>query len=171
VIDCPANSLRKCFDLSEADSGKAKAIAADGLSKVYFIKLDLKDRAGTLLSENFYWQSRDLGDYRELSNLKRVKVSGTGKIVREGETRTIVVDLHNSPEAIALMTRVKLVDLSSGRLVAPVLYSDNYFLLLAGESKKLQIRIMGREQPEGRVSVQVEGWNVLPLELTQLDVK
>ena len=51
VIDCPANSLRKCFDLSEADSGKAKAIAADGLSKVYFIKLDLKDRAGTLLSE------------------------------------------------------------------------------------------------------------------------
>ena len=104
--------------------------------------------------------------------MKRVKVSGTGKVVREGETRTIVVDLHNSPEGIALMTRVKVVDLSSGQLVSGRSFTRiTTFRSLPVNPRSCKYASWAVSDWKGCVSVQVEGWNVLPLELTQLHVK
>ena len=57
--ELPCQRATKCFDLAEADSEKSRS--KDDLSKVYFIKLQLKDRDGRLLSDNFYWQSRSVG--------------------------------------------------------------------------------------------------------------
>ncbi len=73
-LHCPSNCLRKCFDLFEAEQG-ANTAADKGLSNVYFIKLDLKDRAGRLLSDNFYWQSKSPGAHQDPSAMNKVEVT------------------------------------------------------------------------------------------------
>jgi hypothetical protein len=80
-VNCPANAATKCFVLREADSETTKS--KDDLSAVYFIKLELKDRNGKKLSDNFYWQSRAAGDYRALMGMPPVSVTGTVSVTRD----------------------------------------------------------------------------------------
>jgi len=165
-VDCPANSVTKCFDLAEADSEKSRS--KDDLSKVYFIKLELKDRDGRLLSDNFYWQSRASAEYERLSEMPRLAVTGTVNQTRDKDFCRVTVDVRNGNQGVALMTRLKLVDVSSGLLVAPVLYSDNYFSLLRGEEKQVTLEFKAKNVSGDEVAVQVEGWNVNPAELARI---
>ena len=43
------------------------------------------------------------------------------------------------------MTRLKVVDDASGLLAAPIMYSDNYFSLLPGETKQVTIELTARK--------------------------
>jgi len=52
-LDCAANSTQLCFDLYEGSDPESSA-----LTDVYFIRLELKDAAGKILSRNFYWNAR-----------------------------------------------------------------------------------------------------------------
>jgi hypothetical protein len=169
AVDCPANAATRCFDLVEADSEKSRS--KDDLSKVYFIKLELKDRDGKLLSENFYWHSRSSSEYENLSHMPRVEVTGKVEQTREENACKVAVEVRNGSKAVALATRLKLVDPASGLLVAPVLYSDNYFSLLPGESKRVTLEFPARSAAGDQVSLQVEGWNVNATELAKIPVK
>jgi len=168
-VDCPANSATRCFDLAEADSEKSRS--KDDLSKVYFIKLILKDRDRRLLSDNFYWQSRSSADYENLSGMPRLTVAGTVSQNRESDVRKVTVDVRNGDQGVALMTRLKLVDVVSGLLVAPILYSDNYFSLLRSAGKQVTLEFSVKNISGDDVAVQIEGWNVTPAELARLRVK
>ena len=44
------------------------------------------------------------------------------------------------------MTRLKVVDKTSGLLVAPIMYSDNYFSLTPGEAKRVTIEFQCEER-------------------------
>ncbi len=68
------------------------------------------------------------------------------------------------------MIRLKLVDLATGLLVSPTLYSDNYFSLVPLESKHIDIRLKTRGRVSRAVVVMVEGWNAAPLELGRIRV-
>jgi hypothetical protein len=168
-VACPANSATKCFNLSEADSDKSQS--KDDLSRVYFIKLELKGRNGRLLSENFYWQSRASGEYERLSDMPRVTLAGTANQSRANDVRRITIDVRNGDQCVALTTRVKLVHVETGLLVGPVLYSDNYFSLLRGESRQLTLEFDAKNVNGDEVAVQIEGWNVTPAELARFRVK
>lgn len=50
-------------------------------------------------------------------------------------------------------------DSSTGDLNAPVLYSDNYFFLMPGESREVAIRLQ-KEDVAGLPKVSVSGFNV-----------
>jgi hypothetical protein len=166
TLNCPANTATKCYDLTSADSEKTRS--KDDLSKVYFIKLELKDRNGKLLSENFYWQSRSGGEYEQLNNLPKIKLDGTVNSTRTNDGCKITVDLRNDNKAVALATRLKLVDTASGLLVPAVIYSDNYVSLLPGESRQVTLEFTSRNVTGPEVAVQVEGWNVIPAELARV---
>ena len=168
-VDCPANTATSCFNLAEADSEKSRS--KDDLSKVYFIKLELKDRDGRLLSDNCYWQSRAAGEYEHLADMPRVTVTGTVKQNRENDRRKITIDVRNGQQCVALTTRVKLVDVSTGLLISPVLYSDNYFSLLRGEAKQVTLEYSAKNVSGDEVAVQIEGWNVPPGVLARIHVK
>jgi len=169
VVDCPANKATKCFDLVEADSEKSRS--KDELSKVYFIKLVLKDRDGRVLSDNFYWHSRASGEYEQLNNMPRIGVAGTVNQNRENDVRKLTVDVRNGDQCVALATRLKVVDVASGLLVGPVMYSDNYFSLLRGEAKQVTLEFSAKSVSGDEVAVQIEGWNVNPAELARVRVK
>jgi hypothetical protein len=121
----------------------------DGFS---FIKLELRDAAGKLLSENFYWQTA-----RTLGDLPAAKVSGAAGIRRSGNSTFVRIELNNIGKAVALMTKLTLRQTGGGRRVLPTYAGDNYISLLPGERRTVEF-----ETPvvPGDWEIGVGGWNV-----------
>jgi hypothetical protein len=164
-LDCPSNSVHPCFNLFEGAEAQTAI-----LSEVHFIRLELKSADGHTLSDNFYWRGKEVWKYQDLSAMGKVKVSGTVRSGQQGEACKLTVKVGNANKAVALLTRLKLVDAGSGLLVAPIRYSDNYFSLTPGESRLITIdfgsgKIVGKE-----VHVMIEGWNVNPAELARVRI-
>ncbi|MCL2659534.1 MAG: discoidin domain-containing protein [Acidobacteriaceae bacterium] len=155
-LDCPANTAQPCMTLFEEDK-------AGSLSSVHFIRLALKDAAGSVLATNFYWRGKEEWKYEALEQMPQAAVTGAVSADKDGR---LTVDLVNSSPGIALMVRLKLVDEATGQLLAPVLYSDNYISLVAGERASIGIDLT-RVKPPHAAKLVVEGWNTPPVELAK----
>lgn len=161
-LDCPANSVHDCLQLFADDEAGKDGV--ESLSDIHFIKLALKGANGELLSSNFYWRGKTEWKYEQLNSMKEGRVTGT---TGEFEKGHVVVDLHNPTSGIILMTRLKLVDRATELLVAPVIYSDNYFSLAPRESKRIEITLPTDCHFDRTISLMVDGWNLAPLELSR----
>jgi len=133
------------------------------VSPVHFIKLDLRDAAGQLLSSNFYWraQAADPDNLAALNQLPMVKLTGTVESPKEntlGQRRLRII-LHNPTSNIALMAHVQLRR-KSGERVLPVFYSDNYISLVPGETKSIEMEAAASEFKGEAALIMVDGWNV-----------
>lgn len=118
------------------------------ITDVYFIRLCLSD-AGTLISENFYWQGREDGNYQALRTLPaadlRVSTDISAPVSRTVESPSscavtsdseyvATTTITNTSSVPALMLRLKLMA-DDGTLILPAVYSDNYLSLMPGETK------------------------------------
>jgi hypothetical protein len=126
----------------------------EDVTPVYYVKLELADASGTPLSTNFYVQGKEEGNLQALNGLGKasVKASFTGK----GPWKVI---LTNNGDVPALMLRLKLVSGASGEMVLPVIYSDNYFSLMPGETREIFIEA-APEDLRGKTGLEVSGFNV-----------
>ena len=129
------------------------------LTEVYFIKLQLSDAAGAVLSENFYWRGHEEGDLKALRTV--AEVSPKCKVTRTSTAteHCFEVTVRNDGPAPALMLRLKAMDSGTGDLVLPVLYSDNYFFLMPGESRTVTVRVR-KEDCAGKPYIVLSGFNV-----------
>ena len=134
----------------------------DGLSPVYFVKLELRNAQKHLLSDNFYWQASPAhpDDFTALNTLLRVSL--TIRAVRRDTAGKCIltVTLHNPAKTIALMTHLQLRQAQSGQRVLPVFYSDNYVSLLPGETKTITVEAADADLNGEAPLVAVDGWNV-----------
>jgi len=165
-LDCPRNSVHQCFNLFTGDDPQSP-----NLSDVHFIRLELKDAGGHLLSNNFYWRAKEVWKYENLSAMGKVNLNGTVKKTQDGDACKLTVSVGNPNKGVALMTRLKLVDPASGLLVAPIFYTDNYFSLTPGESRSIMIDFRAQKVLGSEVKLMVEGWNVPPTELARVQIK
>ena len=126
----------------------------DDVTPVYYVKLELADAAGAPVSTNFYVQGKEEGNLQALNGLGKasVKASMTGN----GPWK---VTLTNNGDVPALMLRLKLVSGRDGEMVLPVIYSDNYFALLPGESRTIDIEADPMDL-RGRTGLEVSGFNL-----------
>jgi hypothetical protein len=155
-VHCPANNTQECLQLFDEGQGKT-----DVLSNVHFIHLTLKDSFGEVLSTNFYWRSKQRWGYEELQSMSPVTLTAT---VGELKDRKVIVDLANPSEFVALAMRLKVVDVETGLLAAPVFYSDNYIALVPKESRRVEIDLRAIRLSH-TLKLLLEGWNVTPAEL------
>jgi hypothetical protein len=133
------------------------------VSAVHFIKLELRDAAGQLLSSNFYWRAQpdQPDDLTALNELPMVTLTAhvnelEGKITGR---RLLEITLNNPSKNIAVMAHVQLRR-KSGERVLPVFYSDNYVSLVPDETKTITIEA-AESDFEGRDALIVlDGWNV-----------
>ena len=128
------------------------------VSAVHFVKLELRDKTGQLLSSNFYWHAQPdrQDDLTALNQLPMVTLTAT---VRRDNNEQLSVTLNNPGPNIALMAHVQLRH-KSGKRVLPVYYSDNYVSLVPGEGTTITVGAeLGDDVPE-QVLVLVDGWNV-----------
>jgi hypothetical protein len=129
---------------------------------VHFLKLELRDAGGKLLSDNFYWHALTPhpDDLRDLNKLPVVTLEAEAKR-RDAEGKCIVdVVLHNPGKQIALMTHLQLRREKSKDRVLPVFYTDNYISLAPGETRGLTIEAALADLKGENAWIAVDGWNI-----------
>lgn len=114
-------------------------VTASPRTTVYFIKLDLADSSGKLLSTNFYWQNVAQDEYEALADMPGVKFAVEATSHVNGGNTLFDVTVKNPTQNIALMTHLQLHQKATGKRVLPVFYSDNYMSLAPRETRTVTI--------------------------------
>lgn len=111
------------------------------LSDVHFIRLTLKDNSGKLVSENTYWRGTNRTNFQALNNLPKVNLKTSSQLVEKDGKMYLNVKVTNpkSSPAIAYATWLQVHDSKTNKRILPAVYSDNYFILLKGETKEIEI--------------------------------
>ena len=128
-------------------------------SPVFFIRCELLDAGGAVLTENVYWQSQqpdDVGppandtafDSRQISwadmtalNIMvkpRLEVSASRDASGPDE---VSIGLHNPTPAIAFFQRAELLTAPDGDEILPITYDDNYVTVFPGETVEVRGRV------------------------------
>lgn len=136
-------------------------VKSKGLSDVHFIKLQLKDKAGKLVSDNFYWRGNKRKDFTALNDLPKVNLKVTSKVVQANGKYFITAQITNpaSSPAVAFGIRVQAVKSSTGAQILPGIMSDNYFSLLKGETKEVTIEFDAESLGKDTAKLLVEPYN------------
>lgn len=146
--ECPLNIAEdytiSCFPLK----------VPEGVSEAYFVKLSLADSLGRCLSDNFYWKGLEEGNVKALRTLEKTRVELRARKLSTGR---YTVTLENKGAVPALMIRLKVLDSATGDLILPVRYSDNYFFLLPGQGKTVEVSF---ESCTGKPVFRTEGLNI-----------
>lgn len=148
-------------------------------SPVYFVKLSLKNAKGDEVSSNFYWlpaslskidwdkASRDtdhapIAAYEDLTALKslpRVRLHVEAKFL-SSEGDVVQVMLHNPSTNLAFQVHLGIRNQDSEDEFLPVLWEDNYFAVLPGESRVLTARYLTKHAVKPGATLVIDGWNV-----------
>ncbi len=136
------------------------------LGPVHFIRLELTDADGRLLSRNFYWRglAESPDNLQALDTMPKAVLEAKATRADANGRLQITVELRNPGTSIALMAHVQLrrhlaAD-REGVRVLPVFYSDNYVSLVPGESRVIVIDTDASELVGQDPLVVVDGWNV-----------
>ncbi|HUI73598.1 MAG TPA: LamG-like jellyroll fold domain-containing protein [Candidatus Acidoferrum sp.] len=128
---------------------------------IVFVKLQLHDSSGKLLSDNFYWLGQDDASYRELNHLPQIALATSATTQMDGTMLHLHVQLHNAAAAAALEAKLTLLYASDRSRILPVYYSDNYVSLLPGESRTIEIEYSA-SAARGAPQLALRGWNISP---------
>ncbi len=171
ALDLGADSSTKAFDLPRPE----------GLTPAYFLRLELHDAAGKLISENFYWLStkpdlldwakrrdtvytpqKEYGDLTGLNSLPKARVAIIRTMHLRGANSTLTVFAENKSESVAFMVHPRVTRGKGGEDLTPIFWSDNYFSLLPGEKRTVTARFDSASLHDATPELIVEGWNVEP---------
>jgi exo-1,4-beta-D-glucosaminidase len=179
-IDVAGNSARQAAILP----------ALTGLSRTYFIELELSSAKGESVSRNVYWLSTQtdeldwahsnwyltpLTEYADLTPLQSLpaatsEVRATMRHEGVEDIATVTLTVPRSSKAVALFQHVSIKRSAGGELMLPILWSDNDVTLWPGQSLTLTAHVATAGAatsvvPAGgslanRSVVEVSGWNV-----------
>jgi len=129
-------------NISEAFVLDFNRVTKQEIAPLHFIKLILKDPAGNILSDNFYWRSAAKApDYTELNNLPNAKIScdliGTSNT---GHNTALTFLITNKSNTIAFGNRFRLINKSTKARILPLMTKENYFTLMPGEERKITLQ-------------------------------
>ena len=178
-IDLAENSARQLMMLP----------ALTGLSRTYFIELELASADGKSISRNVYWLSTQADEldwehskwyltpvsrYADLTPLQSLptatsEVRATMRGEGAEDVVTVTLSVPPSSKSVALFQHVSIKRSTGGELVLPILWSDNDVTLWPGESLTLTAHFamagVGTSvAPAGdslasRSIIEVSGWN------------
>lgn len=163
------------IDLWDYDDIQASLVKP--ASDVYFIRLELKDAEGEILSLNSYaeptrndvagashaWNrsgTYQVGDLTQLNQLPAVDLE-VSRIAskRVGDKNVLTYKIANPTDKIAYAVELKAYTGSDKKtLVAPVIYDDNLFTLFPGERREIGISY-NRSDLAGNAFVTVNCYN------------
>jgi exo-1,4-beta-D-glucosaminidase len=113
--------------------------------------------------------TKTFADYTALATLPAVELDVTARSERGESEGSTTVTLRNPSRALAFGVRLKVSRATSDRVgrhvkrddeVLPVLWEDNYFSLLPGETRQVKATYDTRGLRGSPAAVEVEGWNV-----------
>jgi len=171
TMNVAPDSSTKAFDLPKVSD----------LSKTYFVRLQLHDSGGKLLSDNFYWLSTkpdvldwkhkqdtvytpqaEFGDLTGLNTLPQVKLEVTSAKEQQTGKAGVHASVRNPSGSLAFMVHVRVTKGKSGEDLTPIFWSDNYFSLLPGEVKEVTATYEASDLDGKAAILEVDGYNVTP---------
>jgi Exo-beta-D-glucosaminidase Ig-fold domain/Glycosyl hydrolases family 2/Concanavalin A-like lectin/glucanases superfamily/Glycosyl hydrolases family 2, TIM barrel domain/Glycosyl hydrolases family 2, sugar binding domain len=127
---------------------------------VVLVKLELRDSAGAMISDNLYWIGADGEADRALDRLPAIPLTVTAKSFHDGEKGRVQVALQNPGATVSLQDKLTLLNADGSRIL-PVYYSDNYVSLLPGETREIAIEYPA-SAAAGATQLAIRGWNAIP---------
>ncbi|MBT1690467.1 galactose-binding domain-containing protein [Dawidia soli] len=115
--------------------------SSQDMTPLHFIKLELTDSKGTLLSDNFYWRNgeKDL-DYTPLNTLPAADLTCTLRAKEvHAESVTLQLTIKNNSRTVAFGNRLRLAKQNTQERVLPVIMTENYITLMPGEEKQISV--------------------------------
>ena len=112
---------------------KLEKLQPQAPSDVWFLRLELIGKKG-LISQNEYIMGREENNYRAITTLAKPQLQQQVKL----EGTKAVLTLKNCGKTVAPFLRINLKG-GDGEQILPVIYSDNYFTLMPGEQKTVNI--------------------------------
>ena len=171
TVDLAPDSATKALDLPKPD----------GLSTTYFLKLELHNSSGKLLSDNFYWLStkpdtmdwanrkdtvytpqKDFGDLTGLNSLPQVTLDVKAEHHHEAGKGAIRLKVKNPASSVAFQIHPRLTKGKDGDDLVPVFWDDNYFSLLPGEEKIVSVTFDPSDLDGKDPVLELEGFNIAP---------
>jgi len=165
-VDAGVDSSQIVFSLPESLYTDAE--------RTFFIDLTLTDRAGKVVSRNFYWVPGTLTtfdfpktdythtpasrheDLTALANLPAAKLVARAEMTKTARGREVRVELENPSTALAFQVSTAMRT-KTGGLIAPVIWSDNWIALIPGEKRELTA-ILPDDAADTPV-VEIGSWN------------
>ena len=129
---------------------------------LHFVQLQLRDAAGQMRSDNFYWRA-GTGPQESLQALQTMptaKVSASVTRHNAGGKTFLEVALRNPSDHLAMMVHLQLRRSGSGERILPVYYSDNYVSMIPQEAKTLTIEAATADLQGQKPLLVLDGWNV-----------
>ncbi len=122
-----------------------------------FVKLEVKDAAGAMVSDNFYWWSKEDAGLQELDGLPQATVDSSASVARDGQEKIVTVKLRNRGSEAALLLKLTLDNSVTGERILPAYYSENYASLLPSEERVITIRYPADSSTP---AIGLRGWNL-----------
>ena len=142
---------------------------------VFFVRCQLLDAKGKILTENVYWQSQkddDVGDAKNdsafglkpvswadmtpLNTMAQVPLELTAKHSSSSGENRVAIRLHNPTEHIGFFERAVISDAKDGDELLPLEYDNNYVTVFPGETVEIRGLISQSAKPGW---VRLEGYN------------
>jgi hypothetical protein len=142
------------------------------ITKVYFLKLELKDASGRMVSSNFYWlcsEGDEKADFTDFNKLPGANINvTTSALIKDGNKCKLSVTIENPGTTLAFAVNPKILNLKTKEPVLPVFWEDNYISLLPKEKRVLKVEFDIKDLNGDNPLLKVEGWNV---KATEKDIK
>jgi hypothetical protein len=135
------------------------------LNGIYMVRLELKSK-GVLVSGNDYIRGAGpdaaggIGDLKAITLLPEVKLTAETSAAKEGSHWVITTKLINTTKIAAFNVRLKITGAKSGKRILPAMYTDNYFTLLPGDQRTIEIKVEDADTHGEKPIVVIEGYNV-----------
>jgi exo-1,4-beta-D-glucosaminidase len=81
-------------------------------------------------------------------------------VVKDGANRKVRVTLKNSGKVLAFQMCVRIFDSTTDHDILPVLWDDNYFEMMPGESRVITATYEASQLQGARPVVELSGWNI-----------
>ena len=108
----------------------------EGITPVYFVRLQLKNEKGDVVSDNFYWLSNDgKNDFRAIAKLPKADLDLSQTTSYRDDETIMTIKVKNTSDKLAFMHRLKITKGEGGDEVWPTFWSDNFLTLFPGEEK------------------------------------
>jgi exo-1,4-beta-D-glucosaminidase len=113
--------------------------------------------------------TKTFADFTSLNNLPAVELDARAQYKKSREESTATITLHNPASTLAFAVHLKVNRPSDQRVsredeaddeILPVLWQDNYFALLPGETRQVTATFRMQQKDNTIPTVEVDGWNI-----------
>ncbi len=166
------------LNLAAHSSGLAyKMPKLEGLTDTYFVNLELTNKGGELVADNFYWLStkademafeettwvytpaKDFANLNALNDIAKVDVEANWSQKVEGDYTIFICELKNQASQIAFFIEASVLNKKTNETIVPVFWDDNYVSIMPDETKVLRAKIATKLLPK-TLDFRVKGWNM-----------